>query len=510
MGEGSMGNESGKVILRPHKLLYFVVGGFIGGVFIHSFFNVSIYFSVFIVLLAFTFMGLFFLKRRLAYLFTALVFLGGALGLLRFTLAELDKGDAYMDMRLGTDVTIEGVVIDEPDRRETSTKLTLEVAKVDGRMVRERALITVDRYPAYVYGDEVVVRGELLKPKAFVGEDERIFDYASYLGKDGIYYLLFFPEVERVGVRQGHPVKQFLFDTKELFIRNIGRAIPEPESSLLGGLVVGAKQSLGERLLDDFRKTGIVHIVVLSGYNVTIVAEFIMRVLSFLPLVATWSLGIFSVALFAIMTGAGATIVRASIMAILVIIARATGRTYQMTHALILAAFFMILHNPKILVFDASFQLSFMATLGLIHLAPKLEHYFGWVPTKLQLREFATATIATQLFVLPLLLYKIGDLSIVALPVNLLVLPVVPLTMLVGFLTGVAGTVNMTLSLPFAYISDALLSYQLFVVGLFAQLPFASVYIESFPIGAVLGVYLLYGFVIYKLYQKEGLHTPSR
>lgn len=213
------------------------------------------------------------------------------------------------------------------------------------------------------------------------------------------------------------------------------------------------------------------------------------------------SLGSLSIILFAIMTGASATIVRASIMALLVIVARATHRTYAITRALFLAGFFMILHNPKILVFDSSFQLSFVATLGLIYLAPKIEQYFKLVPTKWQLREFATATVATQLFVLPLILYKMGELSLVALPVNMLILASVPLTMLFGFLTGMVGFIHIILSLPFAYVTHALLTYQLKVVDLFASLPFASLHIAPFPFWLALLIYIGYGILIWKLYK---------
>ena len=228
-----------------------------------------------------------------------------------------------------------------------------------------------------------------------------------------------------------------------------------------------------------------------------------MRFFSFLPHLAGISIGAIAIIFFAIMTGASATIVRASIMALLVLLARATGRTYAITRALFIAGFFMILHNPKILVFDSSFQLSFMATLGLIYLEPKIEQYFKLVPTKWQLREFATATVATQLFVLPLILYKMGDLSLVALPVNMLILAFVPLTMLFGFLTGVLGFVSTILSLPFAYVTYALLTYQLKVVELFASLPFASLHINHFPVWAMLFIYMVYALLLWKLYVKR-------
>lgn len=217
---------------------------------------------------------------------------------------------------------------------------------------------------------------------------------------------------------------------------SISSVVPEPHASLLGGLVFGAKRSLGTELLDKFRTAGVIHIVVLSGYNVTIVADAIMRALSFLPQTFSMMFGGAGIILFAIMTGGNATIVRASVMALLVVIARATGRVYEITVALIVAGFLMILHNPKILAFDASFQLSFLATLGLVYLAPLLERYFHFVPKKFQIREFALSTTATQLFVLPFLLYRIGEISLVALPANILILAFVPLTMFFWFSCG--------------------------------------------------------------------------
>ncbi|MBL7045873.1 MAG: ComEC/Rec2 family competence protein, partial [Parcubacteria group bacterium] len=121
------------------------------------------------------------------------------------------------------------------------------------------------------------------------------------------------------------------------------------------------------------------------------------------------------------------------------------------------------------------------------------------VPSKFQFREFAIATVSTQIFVLPLLLYKMGELSLVALPVNLLVLVVVPITMLFGFLAGVVGLLSTVLSLPFAFISYGLLTYQLTVVDFFARPPFASVQIDNFPLMAVLIMYTFYAFLIWKL-----------
>jgi competence protein ComEC len=205
------------------------------------------------------------------------------------------------------------------------------------------------------------------------------------------------------------------------------------------------------------------------------------------------------------MVGASATAVRAGIMALLVLLARGTGRTYAITRALILAGFVMILHNPLILIFDSSFQLSFLATVGLIHLSPIIEKRLGFVPGQWGFREVAVSTVATQIFVLPLLLYMSGQLSVVALPVNLLILGVIPVTMFFGFLTGMIGFISTVLAMPLALVSYALLTYQLKVVELFSSFPFASFTIDYFPAWLMICFYIAIGVFLWLKKSKKEL-----
>lgn len=500
-----------------HILVYILVAGFTLGVLVRSFIPASdsatlggvFSFSLFLIFLSTAIAFLYYIKKGkdknivLAILF---IFAAG-LGVLRFDVAYLNQGDVVLNHFIGEHVVVEGLIIDEPDERENSTKLIVQLNSLTEPKAEigktGKVIVTVESHPVFSYGEEVRIEGVLQKPEGFIGDEGDYFDYASYLSKDDIFYQMFFPEIEILSEGGGNIIKRSLFTIKRAFLSNVNTVISEPASSLLGGLVVGAKRSLGEELQEDFRKTGIIHIVVLSGYNVTIVAEAIMRFFSFLPHIFGIGIGSVAIVFFAILTGASATIVRASIMALLVLLARATGRTYAITNALFIAGFFMILHNPKILVFDSSFQLSFMATLGLIYLAPKIEQYFKLVPTKWQLREFATATVATQLFVLPMILYKMGDLSLVALPVNMLILFIVPLTMLFGFITGVIGFFSTVLSIPFAFVTFLLLTYQLKVVDLFASLPFASIHINYFPLWAAVVTYVFYGLLIWKLHRRK-------
>ncbi len=518
-----------------NKWLLIVFAGFAGGIAFRSFFNFGISFSVFILFLGLIVLSIYFISlirsnsgivanKRIdaegqdrhkgkTFLIVAIFIIAFGLGVFRF-----DIGDSAPPLQEYVDDTImlSGIIVDEPDVREAHTKYVFRAQNITGRtqnsaenFLRESAaprvkvLLMAEHYPEFQYGDRVIVRGKLEQPKNFSGSDtERVFDYISYLKKDGIYYQMFYPTIEFVEHGQGNAVKAFLLKTKQLLTNSISRAIPEPHASLVGGIVFGAKHSLGKELLDAFRAVGIIHIVVLSGYNVTIVAEWIGRLVSFAPRMVALSLSALGIVGFTIMTGAGATVVRASMMALLVLLARATGRIYEITTALIIAAFIMLLHNPNILIFDASFQLSFLATVGLIYCAPRIEHLFSFVPKKFGLREFATATVATQIFVLPLLLYMTGQLSLVSLPVNMLVLVFIPLTMLFGFLTGVIGLFSFVLSLPAAFIAYLLLSYELFIVKAFNALPFASITISNFPFMLTIIMYFLYGIGIYLLNKK--------
>jgi len=493
-----------------HKIFFISAIGFTFGIALRSFFSIDNFTLtlLFIFLGSVLFLYYFFIANKLFYVLAVAIFVfGTGVGVLRFDIAEVSTTSEKINSHVGSEVILEGVVVDEKDERESNTKITVRIENIFGEDVdvRNNILITTEQYPLWEYGDRVSVNGRLDVPKNFTSDTGREFNYVGFLAKDNIYYQMFYPEISLLEKDKGNIVKRGLFSLKQSFLESVSVLIPEPHASLLGGLVVGAKQSLGKELLDKFRITGVIHIVVLSGYNVTIVAEAIMRFFSFIPKTGRFILGAGSILGFMMMVGAGATVVRASIMALIVVFARATGRTNEITIALVVAGLVMLFVNPYILIFDPSFQLSFMATLGLLYLAPLIEKYFNFVPTKWQLREFATATIATQIFVLPLLIYMMGEISLVAVFVNLLILIFIPATMLLGFLAGIIGFVSVLLALPFAYLAYGLLAYELTVVELFSNIPFASVTVPQISFLAVVIIYTAYIFVLLRM-QKRFKH----
>ena len=486
------------------RFLYVFFGGFTCGVLFRSFENFGFTFSIFLAVLA---VALLLFHKAIGTrtpsaslpLFALFVF-AVASGMFRYDISELHTYDANLNRHLNQRVTFLGTIVDEPDEREGSVRLTVEA---DSLVLGEKSvsifakvLVVADLYPKFYYGDRLQISGFIANPKNFADAGGKIFDYQAFLAKERIYYQVTRPVTKLVVSGQGNLIVAKLFELKNAFINRIGALIPEPHASLLGGLVVGAKHSLGKNLLDDFRRAGIIHIVVLSGYNITIIAEAIIKFFGFLPRFLGQTFGASGIVLFAIMAGGSSTVIRASIMALLVILARMTGRKYDITRALLLAGFIMVLQNPKILVFDSSFQLSFMSTLALIYVSPLIEKYFIFITEKFALRSVVVATLSTQIFVLPMLLYKMGELSLVALPVNLLILFAIPATMLFGFIAGTTGFVSTVLAFPFAFVAYVLLDYELRVVEFFSHLPFASVAVNNFPLWCAVLVYAFY-FVIY-------------
>jgi len=482
-------------------LLYYIIGGFILGVFIHSvFFTVwSFNFELPIFLLVLSSMLFIVLKWRdatksvLMLICIGMFFFG--LGLLRSDFANTSIKSDLLNKQVGQTTTFIGIVVDDPDKRIANTKLTVKIDKLvlpnKEIGVESKVLVTTSPYWNYNYGDELKITGELKQPENFETATGRVFDYVSYLNKDGIFYQIYQPDIEILSRGNGNFFRRNLFKLKYFFIRRINRLFPQPEAALLGGELFGEKNSLPEKLQEDFRTTGLIHIVVLSGYNVTIVADVIVRVFSFLPMVLGFSMASIGIILFAILTGAGATIVRASIMALLVIIARVFGRQYYVGRALLLAAFLMVIHNPKILLFDISFQLSFLATFGLLYLSPILERLLSFLPKKFQIRDSAIATISAQIFVFPLLVYYMGELSLVAVPANILVLVIIPLTMLFGFLSSLFGFLPFFIGMIFSVPTFLLLKYQTVIVDLFSSVPYSKILVPQFSILITALIYIL-------------------
>ena len=400
-----------------------------------------------------------------------------------------------------------GVVSEEPERKEAGQILIVSARELfpqddqvkvqscgDETLIRMKTKL----YPRFKYGDTISFTGNLSKPFDFKSGDGRSFDYEGYLAKDDVFYEIKSASVSAKATteKQGSSIERMmngissvLYALKRGFVGNLEKTLGEPHAALAEGLVVGEKAALGNDLLNDFRTVGLIHIVVLSGYNITIVAAALRRMLSFLPRVWGIVIGGIGIALFGILVGGGATVVRSCFMASIALSADLIRKDYNVVRALAFAACLMLIQNPMILLHDPSFQLSFLATLGLILLASPIESRLQFIPDTFGARGIIAATIATQIFVSPFILYMMGQLSIIGMVVNILVLPFIPVTMLAVTLTGMTGFIWHPLSQIFGWCAHILLTYELWMVEHFARLPFAAIHIGAFSGWWVVGFY---------------------
>ena len=469
--------------------LIVVVAGFASGILFRSLFVFSWEPVVFILMLTALFGGAAFLKERKTYALGMIFCLCLALGMGRAMVADTQPPEAFMrDLRHR--VQYEGIVVGDPDVREKNQRIALEVSS--GESVA--GMLAVMPLSARVaVGDRVRVYGTLSLPQAFETDGGRTFRYDKYLQARDIRFLIQFGSIYMTEPAPWYSLPAALARIKHSFLDGLDRALPNPDAALAGGIVIGGKEGLGPSLKDAFTRSGLVQIIVLSGYNVMIVAEWVMAffALLLLPRRLQFFAGGAALLLFVGIAGISATAVRAAIMAVIALYARATGRSYAASRALLVAVLLMLVWNPLYLVFDPGFGLSVAATAGIIWLAPLIEARLG------RLRPFwknvVATTLAAQISVLPLLLYDIGLFSLVALPANLLVNPLVPLAMAAA---AIAGVVGMTLGplVPLiativGYPALILMRYFIFIAEKSSALPYAAFTLERFPFVLVIAAY---------------------
>ncbi len=424
-----------------------------------------------------------------------------ALGFFRAELYTEAMMQSVLSESLGETVTVAGVVIREPDVRETSTLLTVKVEDT-------RVLVRTNDSIA-TYGDTITITGRLEAPESFTSELGRTFDYEGYLLARGVLFTISFAEVRVTS--EGSGLLSLLYEIKAYFVESLRRVIPAPASELGLGLLLGVQSGLGDTIEDAFRTTGIIHIVVLSGFNIMLVVTFVLFVLSFVTgYKARLIVGGLGVVIFALLVGYSPSVMRASLMALLFLLGTLLARPYHILRMLLLAGAIMLAVNPLLLWYDIGFQLSFMATLGLILVAPVFESWFAKVPSwRVSLKSYLVVTLATQVAGAPLLLYHIGEWSLVAVPVNMMVLPLVPVAMLLTFITGLLALVSLTLAYPLALITTFVLSTIIAIAVTVASLPFAAVGVPPFSPYVIPILYLLIAVLWYVLWyrpQHRGYH----
>ncbi|TSC82353.1 MAG: competence protein ComEC [Parcubacteria group bacterium Gr01-1014_20] len=345
-----------------------------------------------------------------------------------------------------------GVLTKNPEEKETYQKLTVELqAPEHGRItVLTDALIRFD------YGDIVKLDGKIEKSQ-FKNQPP----------------ISFFPKIEVQAKNQGHWLKTQLYGLKNHLIGQFKKQLSRDKAALVAGITFGEKSEFTEKLKTDMARSGVTHIVALSGYNIAILALAIERSLK--KLVSRQkrfyiTLGL--IFLFVIMVGGEASVVRAAIMGSLILLAGHIGRVHDTLHIIILTALVMVLVNPGVLAFDIGFQLSFLSLLGIVYLEPVLKKLLRVKDKKeesfLAWQENGVTTVAAQLAVIPILILNFNQFSLSAIFANTFILLTIPFTMFLGFLLSALSSISFLLGFFVAQLLSLLAFYQLAVIKIFS------------------------------------------
>lgn len=426
--------------------------------------------------------------------------LGGARYVSAVPVLDASHIASYND---GEVVTLTGLVVDEPDVRDEYVNLRVEVAQLtllDGttHSVTGLVLVRAARFPVVGYGARVEVNGRLETPP-----ENPEFSYKDYLARQGIHSLIGRPTLTVLAESQGHPFYQAIFAFKNRTQTLIQQLLPNPQAALLIGILLGNDNGIPPDLSDAFRTTGLTHIIAISGFNISLIVAVLAGLSA--PVFGRRGSAVFAivgVVFYTLLVGASASVVRAAIMGTLFLITnRWLGRPNFAYASLFVAGVVMTLVNPFTL-WDVGFQLSFMATLGLMVYATPFTEWtraqlLRWLEARTVnrvmglLSEAVLLTLAAQVLTLPLMMGYFQQVSLISLVANAFVLPAQPGVMLWGGLAVITGYISPVVGQVVGWVAWLFLSYTITLVRLFAAVPGAAVPVHISPSG----VLVLYGAI---------------
>ena len=378
---------------------------------------------------------------------------------------------------VGQEVSIVGMVDDQPQSRRNRTRLSIRVDQLPGVRSRDlrnlRVQATVYGGIPVHYGDLVLLRGRLDLPPSF-----EQFDYRAYLAEQGIAGVMTSARVIRVSPHPGDPLHTGLFASRQALVASVDRALPEPQAALVLGVVFGYRATLPVALEQAMIASGLIHIVVISGLKISLLARIIHQALGRLLPGAAPLVAVGAMIGYALLAGASAAALRAAAMGVLVVIAGRLRRDSHVLVSLALTAAIMLGLKPG-LARDVSFQLSFAGTAGIAAMTDGISARLKLLPSLL--REPFAATVAAEAATWPLMLANFHQLSIVAPAANALVLPLLPAVMIMGGAGALLGGALPAAAWPLLQAAGMIASWYRLVIDSLGSLPVAAVTMPYFP-----------------------------
>lgn len=302
-------------------------------------------------------------------------------------------------------------------------------------------------------GDSIEIAGAVQQPKDFLTDTGRLFPYQKYLASKNIMGTITASE-SRIISKGNFSLMRTATIARFAIADMFTRYIAFPIDGMVAGMLVGYQGGIPQNVQDLFRTTGVLHVLVLSGENITLLAAFLSILFRALPFKMKTLLTACAIVLIVLISGAGVAAVRAGIMGSIALLAGVTRRKYMPFRALTISVLFFFFISPETIFSDPGFHLSVLATLFMILVFPKLESVFQFLPKRFNIRELATVAVGVPLFMLPYTMYFSGLVPLAAPFANIVVAIMVPFFMLGG-----AVVLSLSWFAPFVQIIGTLISF---------------------------------------------------
>lgn len=392
-----------------------------------------------------------------------------------------------------------------PNQDKISFKVKVSQIERGDFSIRTQGLILVNTYlddSPYEYGDVLKIKGKLEKPIGQKNFGE--FDYELYLAREKIFtYINIWQEkdIQKIGENDSNFLVSFSLSARDKIKEITKQTLPPPYNYLLVGMLLGGKSFIPSPLKEIFAEAGIMHILAVSGLHVGIIAMALLALLSMLKLPKKFKLFILILILitYASITGFRPSVLRATIMFILLIGGKLINRSRNLNISLFFAAFLILLLNPLIL-YDAGFLLSFIVTFFIINLSPILQGLLSKIVVWIK-NPLAVST-AAWVGIFPLSAYFFSKVSIISIISNIFIIPLTGIAVILGFITFFIGLMSISLAGLFANLNYLVLNLITLIAKSFSALPFAFIYVAQPSVTVIILYYLTVFFIIEIFYKK--------
>lgn len=352
----------------------------------------------------------------------------------------------------------------------------------------------------------VLEKGQVISFSSKISQIENFsetFHYQKFLQTKNIYFQVFVNSVDFISTKELSKIQKIILNTRQNILDIVYNMYPKDEAVFLAGILIGAREDMGEELSWNFNRSGLTHLVAVSGFNITIIIIFLWFLFQFFPLLIRTILVSFCVIFFVLVVGDNVPVVRAWIMGLVWYFILVTGRKSDSLAILLFTAFLMVLYNPYTLNYDISFHLSFLAVIGLLYFQEFWKKICFFLPSTFAIKESFVLTLSAMTTTLPIMIFSFGQVSIFAPLTNMLVWGVIPFAMLFWFLSLLWDLIRYEIGFVFWFINYFVLKYVVGVANFFGSLDFSLIEIDFGWYGVYLEILYFMMLLFFIVYFKQ-------